>query len=36
MSQTPSWKPSKERPLWPWVVGLIIIVGICINVALTV
>jgi hypothetical protein len=36
MSQTSGWKPGKERPMWPWILLVIIAVGVCINVALTV
>lgn len=36
MPMSSDWKPTRERPLWPWVLVVIIAVGICINVALTV
>lgn len=35
MNDRPNWKPPKERPMWPWIVLLIILIGVTINVALT-
>ncbi len=29
------WQPQKERPLWPWVLAAVLIVGVCINVAIS-
>lgn len=36
MPQRPDWTPPKERPLWPWVLLVVIAVGVVINVSLTV
>lgn len=30
-----AWQPQKERPLWPWVLLVILAVGVCINVTLS-
>ncbi|WP_188316354.1 hypothetical protein [Solihabitans fulvus] len=36
-SSSPSgWTPPKERPVWPWVLLTVVVIGIVINVALTV
>ena len=29
------WAPPKERRIWPWVLLIVVIVGVIINVALT-
>lgn len=29
------WQPPKERPLWPWVLLVVVVVGVCVNVTLS-
>ncbi|GAB3957690.1 hypothetical protein GCM10029978_000890 [Actinoallomurus acanthiterrae] len=29
------WTPPKERRIWPWILLIVVIVGVVINVALT-
>lgn len=36
MPEPTGWKPSRERPMWPWVVLAIIAIGVVINVLITV
>lgn len=32
----PGWSPRPERKIWPWVLLVVLVVGIAINVALTI
>jgi len=36
MPESTGWKPPKERPMWPWIVLVVVVVGVAINVMLTV
>lgn len=36
MSDPTGWKPAKERPMWPRVVLVVIVVGVVVNVLLTI
>lgn len=36
MNEPAAWKPKKERALWPWILLAVVVVGIVINVILTV
>jgi hypothetical protein len=36
MSGSTGWKPPKERPMWPYVVLAVVVVGVAINLFLTV
>lgn len=36
MPEPSGWKPAKERPMWPWVVLAAVVVGVIINVFLTI
>jgi len=35
MNGSSNWKPPRERPMWPYVLLVVIVVGIAINVFLT-
>ncbi|WP_433178743.1 hypothetical protein [Actinoallomurus sp. CA-150999] len=34
-SDRTEWAPPKERPIWPWILLAVVIVGVLINIALT-
>ncbi|CAM5606349.1 hypothetical protein SRIMHP_07445 [Streptomyces rimosus subsp. rimosus] len=36
MPESTGWKPSQERPMWPWVVAAIVAVAVVINVIITI
>ncbi|MEZ0109898.1 hypothetical protein ABH920_003912 [Catenulispora sp. EB89] len=36
MPEQTGWKPAKEKPMWPWIVLVVVVVGVAINVFLTV
>ncbi len=36
MPESSGWKPTKERPVWPWIVLAVVAVGVVINVLITI
>ncbi len=36
MNESSNWKPPAERPMWPYVLLAVIVVGVAINVFLTI